>query len=157
MVTYRLGDALPAEVARRRSDELTAESDPAYRRRMEAWLDAGHGSCTLRSPAHADLVVDAWRHGDGSRYRLLAWVVMPNHVHVMIRLLGTTPLATIIQSWKSYTGRRLPVAWQREYWDRMIRDDRHARAAVAYIHANPVRAGLCQEPEDWPWSSASVR
>ena len=42
----------------------------------------------------------------------------------------------------------------REYWDRFIRDDDHLRATIDYIHRNPVKAGLCREPRDWPWSSA---
>ena len=153
MITYRLGDALPRDEARRRADEMDENSDVAYRRRIEAVLDAGHGSCALRDPHLAQRVIENWQRFHGERYQLLAWVVMPNHVHVMIQLNGTVPLFRIIQSWKSYTGRRLPVAWQREYWDRHIRDERHYANAVAYIHGNPVQAGLCQSPGDWPWSS----
>ena len=45
--------------------------------------------------------------------------------------------------------------WMREYWDRFIRDDTHHKAVVDYIHNNPVKAGLCKEAKDWPWSSAA--
>jgi REP element-mobilizing transposase RayT len=153
LVTYRLGDALPIEVAQRRADEMDGDSDSAYRQRIEAHLDAGHGSCALRAPALAGMVIDNWLRFDGDRYALQAWVVMPNHVHVLVQLSGTATLPHIIQSWKSYTGRRLPVAWQRDYWDRYIRDERHFLSAIDYVHRNPVRAGLCREPADWPWSS----
>ena len=103
---------------------------------------------------------------DGSRYRLLAWCVMPNHVHVLIEPVETLP--KIVQSWKSYTGRwalahnaelglGVPGGrfWMRDYWDRYIRDQRHLDAVVAYIHRNPVIAGLCDRPEEWMWSSAA--
>jgi len=99
-------------------------------------------------------VIGTWQHFHGERYVLHAWVVMPTHVHVLIQLTGTAPLATIIQSWKSFSSRRLPVDWQRDYWDRCIRSPEHYAATVAYIHDNPVRAGLCPTPQAWPWSSA---
>ncbi len=68
-------------------------------------MDAGHGSCILRDPTAAQLVIESWQQFDGDRYRLLAWVVMPNHIHVLMELTGKTPLARIVQSWKSFTGR----------------------------------------------------
>ena len=90
---------------------------------------------------------------------------MPNHVHVLIA--PKESLFKIVQSWKSYTGRwamkknaelglGIPgrAFWMREYWDRYIRDERHFQSVVEYIHMNPVKAGLCREPQDWPWSSA---
>ena len=102
---------------------------------------------------------------DPERYRLIAWCIMPNHVHVLIA--PRTSLFKIVQSWKSYTGRwamrknaelglGVPgkAFWMREYWDRFIRDERHFQQVVDYIHCNPVKAGLCREPQDWPWSSA---
>jgi len=46
--------------------------------------------------------------------------------------------------------------WHREYWDRFIRNERHFQQAVEYIHQNPVKAGLVERPEQWPWSSASI-
>ncbi len=144
--------------------------DTERRRRVEAWLDAGHGSCVLRLPEAAACVVDTWRHFAGERYDLIAWVVMPNHVHVLVRVYEGVPLAKIVQSWKSYTGRRIRVlreesparargsqmqeVWMREYWDRYIRDERHFHMAVDYIHQNPVKARLVGMAKDWPWSSA---
>ncbi len=97
-------------------------------------------------------------------YRLLAWVIMPNHVHVLIDPM--TKLARIVQAWKSVSAHRiLPllgadrprVLWQREYWDRFIRDERHCQQAMAYIHANPVTAGLVMNGAEWRWGSAGRR
>jgi hypothetical protein len=93
---------------------------------------------------------------------------MPNHVHVLLETL--TPLAKIVQGWKSITARwalthneefQLGIPdpkhlWMREYWDRFIRNDTHLENVVLYIHQNPVKAGLCQRAEDWPWSSAGT-
>ena len=96
------------------------------------------------------------------RYRLLAWVVMPNHVHVLIELIDGHPLSGIVHSWKSYTAHEINRTpgnqgkiWQREYFDRWIRNEEHNWQAVWYIHDNPVKAGLVRVQEEWPYSSAS--
>ncbi len=101
---------------------------------------------------------------DGDRYRLHAWVVMPNHVHVLITPSPRASMARIVHGWKTYTARRANQAlgragrfWQPDYFDRYVRDARHFLAVVRYIEANPVRAGLCRRTEDWPWSSAALR
>jgi REP element-mobilizing transposase RayT len=172
-VTFHLADSLPKHVIQRIDEELHAlpltQQDAERRKRVEAWLDAGHGSCILREPAVAAMAQGALLHFDAQRYRLLAWVVMPNHVHVLFQPLHDWRVAKIVASWKKFTATRighpgnanLPIGdvplpvWHREYWDRYIRDDRHFQRAVEYIHQNPVKAGLVTHPEDWPWSSAS--
>jgi REP element-mobilizing transposase RayT len=159
MVTYRLDDALPTDVIARCGQEARNEAD--RRKRLEAYLDAGLGSCALRRPEAAQLVVENWKHFDGTRYFLRAWVVMPNHVHVMITQQLGWPLDRVVHGWKSFTAheinrlvKRSGRLWEPDYWDRGIRDERHNRAAVAYIHNNPVKAGLTACAEGWPWSSA---
>jgi REP element-mobilizing transposase RayT len=132
-----------------------------YRRKIETLLDAGRGSCILRDSRVAAIVVENWHHHAGSRYDLGAWVVMPNHVHVLIRVHAGQPLDCIVHSWKSYTAKQIakekavatPI-WQPDYWDRFIRDERHWLSAKSYIEQNPVAAGLAARSEDWPWSSA---
>lgn len=168
-ITYRLVDSLPQEKLRLLEDELLSlpadARESAKRQKIEHWLDVGMGCCALRHPEVARYVQDSFLHFHGERYRLHAWCVMPNHVHVLIEPL--TDLATTVQSWKSYTARwvlahsaelDLGVSgknlWMREYWDRYIRDENHYRKTVEYIHQNPVSAGLCATPEAWPWSSA---
>jgi len=88
---------------------------------------------------------------------------MPNHVHIVIQLLGDKPLSKIIWNWKSYTSKAIlklhpeqdsPV-WMRDYWDRYIRNENHLAASIEYIHNNPVKAGLVENITDWPWSSAA--
>lgn len=139
-------------------------------------LDAGYGTCVLRLPEAARIVQNALLHFDGERYRLLAWVVMPNHVHALVESVDGFLLARIVQSWKSFTARRInewveevgecragarrstgPQSrgfWQRDYWDRYIRNDDHYHTVVRYIEENPVKAGLATAAQNWPWSSA---
>ena len=170
-ITYRLADSLPHAVLEQMQAEVTASAPDdenrkaELRQRIERYLDAGYGSCVLQAPEVAACIVDTWLHFDGDRYRLLEWVVMPNHCHVLIEPLEGAPLGKIVLSWKNYTARfintykdrtgvRGTQVWQREYWDRFIRNDQHFQTARNYIVMNPVKAGLVTRPEDWPWSSA---
>ena len=167
-ITYRLEDSVPACVLHRLREELNnlpaERMEVERRKRMEELLDTGYGSCLLRRPEAAELVVENWRHFHGKRYDLLAYVVMPTHCHVLIRVFSGFPLGRIVQSWKTFTGRRLGAmapdvfretggrVWQRGYWDRAIRNEEHFRNALDYIVNNPVKAGLVKTVEEWPWS-----
>jgi putative transposase len=159
-ITFRLSDSLPAAVLQRLMAETAADEAERYRR-IEAHLDSGHGACWLRRPAIATLVQDALLHFDGARYRLLAWVIMPNHTHVLIETQRSFPLPGVVQSWKGFTARqanarlgRRGAFWHRDYYDRYIRDDAHWAAVTRYIDHNPVKAGLAKNVADWPFGSA---
>lgn len=169
-ISFRLADSLPQEVLAQWQQQLTSlldqERTTAVRQRMEDYLDQGYGCCALSHPSLAMTLQQAFKHHHAERYELLAWCVMPNHAHVLIK--PAWPLAKIVQSWKVWSARwarehaaglrlELPERglWMRGYWDRYVRDELHLLAVVEYIHQNPVKAGLCAKPEDWPWSSAS--
>lgn len=169
-VTFRLADSLPQSKLREIEDELAsvphAKIDAERRKKIEAWLDAGMGCCALRHPALAQLVRQTLLKWNGDRYRLFAWCIMPNHVHVLMET--SAALSKILQSWKSFTGRWAlaknaelglgvpgPALWMPESWDRYIRDGQHFQHVLTYIEENPVAAGLCKRAGDWPWSSAS--
>ena len=164
MVTFRLADSLPRHVAERLTEEAdTVEGNAAYRKRIEAWLDAGHGECLLKHPEAAEIVENSLRFFDSGRYELHAWVIMPNHVHVLVRMLGSHTLGDAIRGWKSFTARKINALlghegsiWQEDYWDRYIRNERHYEQAVAYIHENPIKAGLSACIEDWSFCSARL-
>jgi REP element-mobilizing transposase RayT len=136
-----------------------------YSERIEAYLDAGRGDCWLKDPRIGELIAGALRFFDGQRYELGPWVVMPNHVHAIVRPLGTHLLDEVVKSWKGFTareankllGRAGGPFWAREYYDHLIRDDAERARLADYIHDNPVKAGLCARWEDWPWSSAHRR
>ena len=163
MITYRRADAMPASRRYEWQELLSIEDERERRSQIEAYLDAGHGECHLRQSQIAALVQENLLHFDGDRYRLLAWAIMPNHVHALIET-SHTPLAEILHGWKSCTGNaanrllnRAGDFWQPEYFDRFIRDEEHFGTAVSYIENNPVKASLITSPEEWRFSSACFR
>lgn len=99
------------------------------------------------------------RHFDGERFDLLAWCIMPNHLHVFIVPLGHYHLGSIVRTWKVQASKWLGGGqiFASDYFDRYIRDTKHMATTLAYIENNPVKAGLCLEPHQWEWSSASKR
>lgn len=186
-ITFHLADSLPTDAIKRIQSEIDklpdSEQALARSQRTQEWLDAGSGSCLLREASCARIVEDALLYGDGVRYRLLAWVVMPNHVHVLIEQKAEWPLAKVVQSWKRHTSREIhrldlgalsctrqnsqnaeynsalpansnPPLWQRDYWDRFVRNERHFQTIKRYIEENPVTAGLATNAQQWPWGSA---
>ncbi len=162
-ITFHLADSLPAEVLQAIL-ATTEPGDPERLHRIERWLDRGHGACWLRRPQIGALVEQALLHFDGERYRLLAWVVMPNHLHCLIETFPGHALADVVQAWKSFTATRANRLlgrsgsfWHRDYFDRYIRDEAHLAAVVRYIEHNPVKAGLVARAEGWPFGSARVR
>jgi REP element-mobilizing transposase RayT len=167
-VTFRLADSVPRSVVEHWHDELasrpTAEREHELRKRIEKYLDAGYGARHLRNPRVGELVQNALQFFDALRYRLHAWAVMPNHVHVLFTPGEDGGLADILGSWKSYTSKeankllgRTGQYWKEEYFDRFIRDASHFDSVVEYIEYNPVHAGLCSSPADWPFGSARLR
>jgi REP element-mobilizing transposase RayT len=171
-VTFRLHDSLPHSLldrieAERRDIFQTANqlrrplsSDECKKLRVlssvsvERYLDRGTGSCALLRPAIAEGVADTLRYFDEQRYRLFAWCIMPNHVHVVFKIFPGHRLAEVLHSWKSYTAksanRILGVRgsfWQREYYDHLIRDDGELQRAIRYVTRNPEKANL----KEWKW------
>jgi REP element-mobilizing transposase RayT len=163
-VTWRLGDSLPKAKLDQWKEERTiwlshhpepwdekteTEYHDRFSRQIDEWLDQGSGSCVLKDPANAKVVANALRHFDGNRYEIASFVVMPNHVHVLFRPLGEHALAEILKSWKGFTAREINkrigksgALWQDEYWDRLIRNERHFFRVAEYIRQNPVKAKL---------------
>ena len=171
-ITFRLADAVPAEVMADWKAELNLSGredadDPRsaeLRKRIERYADRGHGACWLRDNRVAEAVQNALLHFDGERYCLLAWVIMPNHVHVLIETLPGFPLSSVVQSWKSFTAKqanrllkRRGSFWMADYFDRYVRDEAHLSAARSYIEQNPVNAGLVDDAVDWHWCSLGAR
>lgn len=171
-VTFRLVDSLPAPVLarlirereqlqRREStgiQELSKEEEERLRhlhsQKIETYLDSGVGSCWLKNDGVASVVAAALTHFDGVRYRLHAWCVMPNHVHVVVEPLSGHELAEILHGWKSFSAKaanrllkRRGGFWQPEYYDHLIRDEQDYAHAIRYILENPTKAGLV----GWRW------
>jgi REP element-mobilizing transposase RayT len=165
-VTFRLADSLPqakllelsawrAEWERRhpgpQSDAVCHELSREVMRRVEAWLDQGMGNCTLRDQSSAAIVAETLRHFDGRRYELASHVIMPNHVHVLVRPLVAEEhaLEDVLQSWKQFTAKRINrqsrssgSLWQDESFDRIVRDEEHLYRCIQYTGTNATRAKL---------------
>ncbi|MBS0527713.1 MAG: transposase [Proteobacteria bacterium] len=157
-VTFRLADSLPRSVL----EGLKPQQDKTLR--FDTELDHGLGACWLRRPEIASLVQDALLHFDGERYHLLAWCLMPNHVHVVVEMLPDHSLSEVLRSWKSFTDRRANERlrrtgpfWHADYFDRFMRNEDHLSRTIGYVEDNPVKAGLVDSAGKWPWSSASRR
>ena len=157
-VTFRLHGSLPPN--RVFPPELTAGRVFVA---MDKLLDhPASGPTFLNIPKIAAMVVAAIRDGDQRfhRYELHAFVVMPNHVHLLVT--SKTPAAHWLRSLKGFTGHEASGTltlngtpfWQDESYDHLIRNDRELASVHRYIETNPVKAGLANKPEEFPWSSA---
>src|SRR5260221_4811379 len=105
-ITFRLYDSMPQELLAQWKKEMTRESEQIedkLRWRIESYLDQGGGACHLSDPYIASIVQSALLHFDGERYRLSAWVLMPNHVHLLAAPSNAHSLSNIMHSIKSYT------------------------------------------------------
>ena len=175
-VTFRTADSMPAEVidewrANRdqwlRAQGLDAD-DPTWKLRLlhlprelqseysrkfngefHRLLDSGHGECLLRHPDVREVVVSALKYFDGQRYHLAAFVVMPNHVHLLLGLIGDNTTTGICYSWKKFTAtrinrllRRTGHFWQGESFDHIVRSPEQFDYLVRYIANNPAKAAL---------------
>jgi hypothetical protein len=101
-VTFRLADAMPASRRGEWEHLLKIENVRDRRAQLEEYLDRGVGECLLRGARLAQIVEDALLCFHNGRYELLAWCVMPNHVHVLVDV-KPMPLWKIVQSWKRFT------------------------------------------------------
>lgn len=162
-VTFRLADCFPAELRSEWAALLAVEDERERRAQLETYLDKGRGERHLRRPDIAKMVEDALRFFHGQRYELRAWVVMPNHVHVLFKL-GEVPMSRILESWKKFTSheadkllQRHGQFWAEDYWDTYQRDSAHELHSRNYLEANPVKAFLVRDPKAWPWSSTRCR
>jgi putative DNA methylase len=167
-ITCRLYDALPDVLLKKIRKELKIRSPDDIERQTlilaEKYMDRGHGQCFLRKRPVAEIVRASLMKYHQERYRLFAWVIMPNHIHLLLRALPGYSLEQIFHSFKSYTALQANRAldrkgpfWMREFFDRYIRDADHFDKALSYIENNPVKAGLRLRAEDWEVGRAGER
>ncbi len=119
-----------------------------------------YGACRLGHPAVANTIVESLNHlHQQNIINLFAYVVMPNHVHILARF--NDAISDVMRNFKSFTGKannsilgRTGEFWQPDFYDQWVETDDDFRMAKSYIEFNPVRAGLCESTEDWRFSSA---
>ncbi|MFT4177738.1 MAG: transposase [Luteolibacter sp.] len=156
-VTFRLGDSIPREKLQHWksqrdtwisthpqpwSEKEITIFHPRFTFKLEKWLYQGEGSRLFRRPNHRQILEDVMMMAEGSQAHHHAWVIMPNHVHLLFKPLAS--LEKLIQIWKGTSARKLeqgPI-WQRNYRDTLIRDHQHFANAVRYIRRNPSKANL---------------
>ena len=166
-VTWRLAGSMPrAQLLRPLAGESTDPSTPgraflAFDREVDK---AAFGPIWLRDDRVARVVADALLYGESGRrfYQLRAWVVMPNHVHALLRPMTSMP---VITHWlKGSTARQANLIlgrtgesfWQDESFDHRVWDEAELDRIVRYVEHNPVSAGLARNPCNWAWSSARL-
>lgn len=162
-ITFRSADSLPSELTSKWKHDRDAwvekhpkpwdeETEQEYHRefslRIETWLDQGRGECVLKLEAVREIVLGKIMEGHESSHFIHSLVIMPNHFHVLVTV-ETGSLSELMRKWKGATsflinrqlGRR-GLLWQRDYFDRIIRDARHFERCKRYIASNPDKAGL---------------
>ena len=158
-VVFRTFGSLPAAVI------AALPVDPASKRSaIDAHLDDLTCGNVLADPAVAKMVEDTMFHFDGERYGLLAWCVMPNHVHAVVQQRDGWNLGSVVKSWKVASTRHFNLRhgtsgslWALDFYDRFMRNENHLAQTLGYVEANPVRAGLVRFASNWRFSSARHR
>jgi REP element-mobilizing transposase RayT len=163
-VTFRLADSVAAPVWKKWQDQRTAwhathpkpwdtETQKAYNAKfpaqMELWLDAGYGSCALQDAELREHVASAMHHFDGQHFTLGDYILMPNHVHVLVTPHEGHTLAKILAGWKRVSGHAILLRtrgpkpfWMAEDFDHVVRSERQLLHFQNYIAENPQKAGL---------------
>ena len=144
-------------------EELTDGERRDFRQfttQLESEVDACHGACVLRDPNLRQIVVDTLRCFDGQRYKLGDFVVMPNHVHVLVGGMARETMLAQVVSWKRWTAKQINQAlgqrgrfWQDESFDHLVRNEAAFMKFRRYISENPAKAGL-KEDEFTLWQRA---
>ncbi|MDP1586295.1 MAG: transposase [Prosthecobacter sp.] len=165
-ITWRTADSIPREIWLLAHDINPAAKDwrfdlemldqearddfRQFARALEKELDACHGDCPLKTPHLATIVADSLHHFDGTRYTLGDYVIMPNHVHLLVGGLQRQAMLKQVESWKKWTAIQINESlnrrgrfWQDESFDHLVRNESFFFGKFrAYIAKNPVTARL---------------
>ena len=162
-VTWRLAGSIPRRLPQP-STGAPLSAGRAFLALDREVDQAAFGPVWLQDARVARVVADALVYGESGRhfYQLRAWVIMPHHVHVLLR--PKTSLPVITRWWKGSTARKANLIlartgeafWQDESCDHRVRDEVELDRIVRYVEDNPVSAGLAANPRAWPWSSARL-
>jgi REP element-mobilizing transposase RayT len=180
-LTWRLAGSLPPTVINQlritrdrlklaRTESKTAEQRVLEYKKLFAKVDAildsaKSGHVWLKESPIAEIVQEALRERYKSLYALWSYVIMANHVHVLLTPKPPATIATITKRLKGFTAREANKFlkrtggpfWQDESFDHWARDRAEFLRIIKYIENNPVKAGLAVAPENWQWSSAAER
>lgn len=158
-VTFRLVDSLPQDVI----DNIKTEYESIKQRllkegcqkelellkakrhnQLEKYLDKGYGSCLLKTKQYRDIIIQTLEHDNNIMYELHSYVIMPNHIHLLVEPIGQATIQQITQTIKSVSAHKINnytnltgSIWQKEYFDRIIRNEDHYNRVINYIRQNP--------------------
>ena len=167
-VTFRLSDSLPQSKLKELDESralwikthrhkkrhgFTKEDWRTYNHlfheRIEKWMEPGYGSCILKEDAVLEIIVETLKFFDGKRYTLDSYVVMPNHIHIIVVPYEGNTLSQITHTWKSYSANiinklsgKSGQLWRHESYDHIIRNEESYHQIRKYILLNPVKVGL---------------
>ena len=166
-VTFRLADSLPVDKIKQLeeernewlkkygsnienlSDEIKKEYYKLFSERVELWLNESYGSCILKDENVAKIVANSIMHFNKVRYDLDDWVIMPNHVHLLIRPYPDFKLSDVMHSIKSYSAHQINKllgkkgdVWMHESYDHIVRNEKSFFLIKNYIRQNPVKANI---------------
>ena len=159
-ITWHLHGSVPANLRPPGAGLSAGEAFVWLDRRLDT---SRSGPLYLRQPEVAQIVVNSIHRGvELEHYKLFAWVILPNHVHLLIQPLIAPSI--LLKSLKGSTAREAnrmlgrigEPFWQKESYDHWVRNGEELQRIRNYIEVNPVKAGLVCAPHEWPWSSASV-
>jgi REP element-mobilizing transposase RayT len=167
-ITTRLYDSLPPPLLQQARDEAATlkqlSNNNNLRKAIELALDKSAGACYLANPEVAAIIKDHIFRYEQVAYTVEAWVIMPNHIHMALRIMEDSKLSSIIKQFKGASAhavnkllQRSGSFWEKDYFDSYARNEQDEANIIRYIENNPVKAGLCQEPEDWQYSSAGTQ
>ncbi len=182
-VTYNLDGCIPKHVFKRWELEFEEKYEQIVQKfanpkseidklhklefaKRDKFLDAqSHQDFVLKRKDIAQEVANSLHFWDNKRLELYAYCIMPNHVHVVLRLFGENEierpfyLQEIMHSIKRHSAKECNALlnkqgqfWQHESYDRLVRDGGELRRIILYLLQNPVKAGLCKEMRDWKWN-----
>jgi REP element-mobilizing transposase RayT len=184
LINFRLAGSLPADVVeqlRAETDKLEEKlilvkdqkkmlslRDQAHRKLFGKWDDALHNNQTgpfwLRDERVAQIVANSIHFHDGDWFDVLAYCIMPNHVHVALTPYESSSIAdysltrilhNIKRNSANHANKTLERAgsfWQHESYDRFARDEKELERIIKYVLYNPVKANLVKDQTDWKWS-----
>ncbi len=163
-VTFRLTDSIPQNrlrVLKRwrlnwerqnpppRSESAWKTFAQHVSNRTETWMDEGYGSCVLRDPRFSRQMAESLQHFQNVRHITSCFVVMPNHVHVVMKPLDGHELEDCLQRIKQFVATQINSTlaksgqvWTEESHDRIIRDEEHLWNVIQYIGRNPAKARI---------------
>ncbi|MEM9280206.1 MAG: transposase [Verrucomicrobiota bacterium] len=129
---------------------------PMWVREGSVWFiticTAERGTAVLTESDVAERLLNAASfYHDRKRWYVHLFLIMPDHIHALITFGYEEKMSKLVAQWKSYTAKEAGIRWQQDFFDHRLRSNESMSEKARYVRENPVRAGLVERGEDWPW------